>query len=767
MQVKRVLPGLLGIIILAVVLITSIGIISQPIYSLGFSFTLAPEGFRVVRVDQNSSWYAQGLRPGQVLSRINTHDAIPLFTISRRSFSEFLTISTRMFESTMFGTQIEIQRSDGRRFAAPFEQQPFSQRFAAVQIQVKANILASFLFLVFGIWVWSGLKYDASAWWFTGFSLTAAPAILTSYFFTYWNWDFLLLRFLLFDFGAVSAAVFLGGFARRFPHRPHARLKLWEISPLLLPLGKYLLVGLGVISLYGGAHLQTQGILIISFIYVLFIFYRRYRQISAGRKRQLRWIFLGIVVSLVPFFLYTINLWISGNLVSFGFDLFTLISTISFSLFPVFVGLGIWKYRILDIDRIINYGFALFLLGFLLTGISSAIAFLILGDILTPRVYGSLIVTGLVSPFAFQFIKQITKQFFIREQKTYTQILLEMEDQLKDLVDESQVYPIVTSSLVYAFDPLYVTFLKKSGKTKEELFCYPPEFNHLNFERDDALLQTNPRLLQQDNSVILNVSYDKTTPVFLVLGPRRNDDIFTKDSLALLEATSSQIAKTLKVCALYQKLQQSIQSESLAQQTTILTLAKLTEYRDRETGRHLERIQSYTRTIAQAYKDIKGGIDYLTNQYIEDLTISSVLHDIGKVGVPDSILLKPGKLTKEEFEVIKTHTIIGAQVLEEAEAANPTTSFLTMGRLVCLHHHERWDGTGYPYQLKGNEIPLSARIVAIADVYDALRSTRPYKTPMTHKEALSVIEEERATHFDPELVDVFLAIEEEIEVIER
>jgi HD-GYP domain-containing protein (c-di-GMP phosphodiesterase class II) len=767
MQVKRALPGLLGIIILVVILITSIGIISQPIYSLGFSFTLVPEGFRVVRVDENSSWYVQGLRPGQVLSRIQTYNAIPLFTISRSSLSDFLSISTRMFEPTMFGTQLEIQRTDGRLFSAQFEQLAFSQRFSAVQIQVKANILAAFLFLVFGIWIWSGLKYDASAWWFTGFSLTVAPTILISYFFSYWNWEFLLLRFLLFDFGAISAAVFLGGFARRFPHRPNSRLKLWELSPLLFPIGKYLLIGFGVISLYGGAHLQTQVILIISFIYVLYIFYRRYRQISAGRKRQLRWIFLAIAVSLVPFFLYTINLMITGNLVSYGFDLFTLIATISFSLFPIFVGLGIWKYRILDIDQIINYGFALFLLGFLLTGFASLVAFFLLGDNFTPQVYGSLLITGLLSPFAFQLIKLITKHFFSREQKTYNQILLEMEEQLKDLVDESQVYPIVTSSLVYAFDPLYVTFIKSSGGTKEELFCYPPEFNHLTFDRDDAFLQTNPRLLQQDNSVILNVSFDKSNPIFLVIGPRRNDDIFTKDSLALIERSGSQIAKTLKVCSLYQKLQQSIRSESMAQQTTILTLAKLTEYRDRETGRHLERIQSYTRTLAQAYKDIKGGIDYVTNQYIEDLTISSVLHDIGKVGVPDSILLKPGKLTKEEFEVIKTHTIIGSQVLEETEASNPTTSFLTMGRLVCLHHHERWDGTGYPYQLKGIEIPLSARIVAIADVYDALRSTRPYKNPMTHKEALSIIKAEKATHFDPELVDVFLAIEEEIDAIQR
>ncbi len=151
--------------------------------------------------------------------------------------------------------------------------------------------------------------------------------------------------------------------------------------------------------------------------------------------------------------------------------------------------------------------------------------------------------------------------------------------------------------------------------------------------------------------------------------------------------------------------------------------------------------------------------DYLTDAYIDDLCLSSILHDIGKVGIPDHILLKPDKLSPEEFTIIKTHPLIGGKVLEESEALNPDRSFLAIGKLVAYHHHEKWDGSGYPYGLKGTEIPLSARIVAVADVYDALRSDRPYKKAFSHEKAMEIILADSGTHFDPTLTEALCAIE--------
>ncbi|SFI29884.1 HD domain-containing phosphohydrolase [Planctomicrobium piriforme] len=197
-----------------------------------------------------------------------------------------------------------------------------------------------------------------------------------------------------------------------------------------------------------------------------------------------------------------------------------------------------------------------------------------------------------------------------------------------------------------------------------------------------------------------------------------------------------------------------------SRELTIFALAKLAESRDQETGDHLERMREYVKILAEElsqYDDFWGIID---GDYINLLYLTSPLHDIGKVAIPDSILLKPGRLTAEEFEVMKTHTTLGARTLADVAECHPNASYLQMAMDIALTHHERWDGGGYPHGLKGTEIPLCGRITAIADVYDALTSNRVYKEAYSHEVAREIIERDRGTHFDPQLVDAFLHAEE-------
>lgn len=196
------------------------------------------------------------------------------------------------------------------------------------------------------------------------------------------------------------------------------------------------------------------------------------------------------------------------------------------------------------------------------------------------------------------------------------------------------------------------------------------------------------------------------------------------------------------------------------QQVTIFSLAKLAESRDNETGEHIDRMRCYARELAlelSTWPKYSGIVD---STYVETLYMSSPLHDIGKVGIPDGILLKPGKLSPEEFEVMKAHTIIGGDTLKAADAEAGENSFLSMGCEIAYYHHEKWDGTGYPFRLSGLDIPLSARIVALGDVYDALTSRRPYKEAFSHERSKAIILEGRGTHFDPDVVDAFLNREE-------
>lgn len=199
----------------------------------------------------------------------------------------------------------------------------------------------------------------------------------------------------------------------------------------------------------------------------------------------------------------------------------------------------------------------------------------------------------------------------------------------------------------------------------------------------------------------------------------------------------------------------------------ILGLSKLAEYRDEDTGIHLERIREYSKLLAVYLAGIPEYLGYITDEYIDDLYHSSILHDIGKVGVPDAILLKPGKLTSGEFNVIKRHARLGGEAIENVEAGMNTRSFLTLGKQVAYNHHEKWDGSGYPEGLAGNDIPLSARIVALADVYDALTSKRPYKDAWSHEKTRELIISEKGKHFDPDVVDAFIANEKRFEEIRR
>ncbi len=195
----------------------------------------------------------------------------------------------------------------------------------------------------------------------------------------------------------------------------------------------------------------------------------------------------------------------------------------------------------------------------------------------------------------------------------------------------------------------------------------------------------------------------------------------------------------------------------LIQEVSIHALAHLAETRDPETGNHLRRTQEYVRTLARSLQDHPRFSAYLDDRTINALAQSAPLHDIGKVGIPDHILLKPGKLTPEEWEIMKTHAEIGAQAIAQAEAdsARPV-EFLRIAQEIARCHHEKWDGSGYPNALAGDEIPISARLMALADVFDALICARVYKPAMPMQEAYDIIVGGSGAHFDPDVVSTFI-----------
>lgn len=200
---------------------------------------------------------------------------------------------------------------------------------------------------------------------------------------------------------------------------------------------------------------------------------------------------------------------------------------------------------------------------------------------------------------------------------------------------------------------------------------------------------------------------------------------------------------------------------SAIQYVTILALTSLAETRDSDTGNHIRRTQHYVKSLATKLKDHPRFGYFLSENMIETLFKSAPLHDIGKVGIPDAILLKPGKLTAEEFEIMKNHAILGRDAIEEAEKQlGMQVEFLNIAKEIAYTHHEKWDGSGYPCGLKGDEIPISGRLMAVADVYDALISRRVYKEGIPHDKALEIMVQGRGSHFDPDILDAFVSIQD-------
>lgn len=246
-------------------------------------------------------------------------------------------------------------------------------------------------------------------------------------------------------------------------------------------------------------------------------------------------------------------------------------------------------------------------------------------------------------------------------------------------------------------------------------------------------------------------------PVGMIFFSSKNKNVYTEQHLKILATLANSIAISMN---------QNIFASEM-QYSSVLALAKLSEARDEDTGEHMERIATYSRVIATLLYEKQMFSEEITIEFIDRIERCSPLHDIGKVAITDSILLKPGKLTPSEFDIMKKHTIYGAQVLKAADKnmVNKGLSLYGMGAEIAEGHHEKWDGSGYPHGKKGTEIPLCARITAVADVFDSLTSKRPYKEAFSVETSLKIITEGRAIHFDPVIVDTFLENRNRIEEI--
>jgi putative two-component system response regulator len=288
------------------------------------------------------------------------------------------------------------------------------------------------------------------------------------------------------------------------------------------------------------------------------------------------------------------------------------------------------------------------------------------------------------------------------------------------------------------------------------------------FRANEALREIPVVFISGRNDTLDKVHAFDVGGVDFITKPFRFQEVIARVKTHL-ELRHARIALRSQNEILAEKVLERTKDIGVTQDVMIHGLAVLAEYRDNETGSHIMRTQRYVATIASHLKDHPRFREALADTGVESVTKSAPLHDIGKVGIPDSILIKPGKLTAEEFDQMKSHTTIGRDTLRKAEedmGVGGDTSFLRTARQITIAHHERWDGTGYPFGLAEEEIPIPARIMTICDIYDALVSKRTYKEAFSHERAVEIIScgdgRVEPSHFDPAVLEAFLDTNEEL-----
>ncbi|MFZ0391999.1 MAG: HD domain-containing phosphohydrolase, partial [Calditrichia bacterium] len=380
----------------------------------------------------------------------------------------------------------------------------------------------------------------------------------------------------------------------------------------------------------------------------------------------------------------------------------------------------------------------------------------------------------IVKPFMIpDFIKKVKSVIRLHAQKKKEQNLVkDLRSLLAKRLSELKIYHDAFEStddgvIITDMDGIIVRvnrgFEKISGLKSNEL-----QQKHLNVLQPVLL----PDLLFE--KIVVSIHQENRWKMQMITQTRQEDDVFLNISFYPIRNEAGQIfayAGFFKDVTNQRQVEQayirSLRQMNRAQEAVIFGLARLAEHRDQDTGYHLERIRSYCKTLALKLREAGLYSSRIDDEFIQMLWRTAPLHDIGKVSIPDYILLKNEKLTDPEFEIMKSHTTVGYHIIHSISEQYGEMPFTKIGTEITHCHHEKWNGTGYPRKLKGDKIPLSARILAIADVYDALTSKRTYKDAFSHTRALEIMRKERGKHFCPDILDIFLEYENTFDEIRK
>lgn len=732
----------------------------QPALNTGFRITSSD--FTVVELFDDSAADHAGLAIGDRIVRI---DSIDTDTFAARYYGGKKSLWYKGY-SGLFkkGTQYELELADGSvHFLDVPETIPFFSRFRLLSIDDKVGYGVGILFVILGFLLsfFSDEEFDKSA--FVNFLYAIGICLANAYTDTHNTLFYSVCNLVLFHLstaGIASSILRMVGFFYRLAGRQRAYSHLNTISyvPYVLVLIRAAVTAFYPEAFFDSMLFYLPYLNLSVLLYGLVSFFCLMYIIPPQSSPTLRFLLVGMCFSIVPVIFIVVFRGFSSSLtvVSTGESLKTFLPLL---FIPVSLLCCFIQAKEVKFDKVISK--------IMIIGCSSLILLVLLSIPVDSVIYRGVLIV--LAAFICFILEKPILNFLYPQIKCLTDSFSALEKMLFATDTENDMYALVADWLYTAINPGFIVFYelpddenKIPGRT---LFQKCP-----NQARADAclvsLIAERCTATDRKDEIIIHGNWGVSAPIYkahhvfgyVFLGSRNHYEMFSVAELNLLQPT----ARILMEALLVLDLKQQVEYINNMQNRIVYSFADMIESRDGTTGQHVKRTSLVVDLLTKYLRKNKVYADMLQPEDYSLISLAAPLHDIGKIKVPDRILSKPGKLTDEEFDIIRTHPVEGERIISKTMFKIEDERYLKIAREMALYHHEKWNGMGYPQGLRGKKIPISARIMAVADVFDALCSARSYKKAFTIEEAFNIIDESRGSHFEPVLVDAMHALENEL-----
>lgn len=733
--------------------------LNQPYQNLGFNFTFSDTSFNISRVAPNSQAEKAGISSSDKYIYVNDTSIIDIGHLRQNEGQEkFKQRMSRFFE---FGQTVSLTNTNGKKISFVLEKQPLLTQLTTIDFYLLIKYLIAALMIITGIFASISLITDT----------TVKPLIYSLYFLgitcaNIFDLDlsspvYSVVSAVLMDFGlAFTLSSVFSYFSKIFTYTRYPNIfKYFRFLPASMFAFKYLCIVLFKWSINNNTFNNINTAIVIGCC-LLFILVFIFVIIAFPKSLTLTFklFIFGLVFATAPILIEHFTFIMSNGIFMTQRD--KIYTTVPFIFLPVMLIIAMLYNR-----HIIRSKTVFWITSYLAFGTFTVPIFITFMEYtFSMSLFDFALFYVLLSPFAFSAIRRVVIKFFSLDTDENRKILDKYRNLISPISDTTLLHVVTTQEIRKLINCSYAFYYKKEADKWVNLYTWG-DIDDVTKEIKLHESYTKRHLeYYKDGSFSVPILRNNHTSGVVYIGPKENSEHYLPGECLLIEQIigifhSHYLMYTNNF--LLSELKKKHKKLAEIQEGTILSMANLIESRDGGTGAHVKRTAEYSVLISKRAKEKGLFPDIINDTFIDLLYKAAPMHDIGKIVVSDSILKKPDKLTSEEFEQMKRHTTEGERIVKEVLSSSEEKDYITMTSQIAMFHHEKWNGQGYPSGLKEEAIPLCARILAIADVFDALVSPRCYKEPMPPQKAFEIIEKDAGTHFDPVLAKVFLELKDE------